>query len=94
MEDLTQSDTANYQKDNGFPKSDQRFEKGLPTYLKKSIEAMNTSWKIKDAGGKDIHWDLNWCDLNADINFAETEQEISSEQAWYLRKEYLRMERA
>lgn len=55
---------------------------------------MTASWQIKDAGGNDIHWDLNWCDLNADINSAETEQEISSEQAWYLRKKYLRMEKA
>lgn len=92
MEDLMRIDAANYRKDNGLPKSDQRFEKELPAYLKKSIEAMTASRKIKDAGGKDIHWDLNWRDLNAGINSAETEQDISSEQAWYLRKKYLRME--
>ena len=94
MEDLMRIDAANYRKDTGLPKSDQRFEKGLPNYLRKSIEAMTASWQIKDAGGNDIHWDLNWCDLNADINSAETEQEISSEQAWYLRRKYLRMEGA
>lgn len=93
MEDLMEIDTANYQKETGLPKSELRFEKGLPAYLKTSIEAMNTSWELADAGEKDLHWDLNWCDLNADINSAETEQEISSEQAWYLREKYLRMER-
>lgn len=46
-----------------------------------------------DSGKKDYHWDLNWCELNADINCAEVEQEISSEQAWYLREKYLRLQR-
>ena len=93
MEDLMMIDAGNYYKESGLPKSTQRFEKGLPAYLRKSIDAMVASWKIRDAGGKDLHWDLNWCDLNADINAAETEQEISAEQAWYLREKYLKMER-
>ena len=42
----------------------------------------------------DLQWALNWYNLNADINAAETEQEISPEQAWYLCKTYLRMERS
>ena len=87
-------DTASYCKDTGLPKSEERFEKGLPAYLRKSINAMNASWALLDAGKPDLHRDLNWCDLNADINSAETEQEISSEQAWYLREKYLRMERS
>ena len=93
MEELMMIDTANYQKDNGLPKGEMRFEKGLPAYLQASVRAMEQSWSLVDSGKKDLHWDLNWCDLNADINSAETEQEISSEQAWYLRKKYLRMER-
>lgn len=93
MEELMQIDTANYRKETGLPKSEQRYEKGLPPYLQASIDAMLGSWMKKDAGEKDLHWDLNWCDLNADINHAETEQEISPEQAWYLREKYLRMER-
>ncbi|MBQ3664425.1 MAG: hypothetical protein II914_09885 [Clostridia bacterium] len=67
-------------------------EKDLPAYLRESIDAMNASWEIMDAGGKDIHWDLNWCELYSDINYAETERQISSAQAWHLRREYLRME--
>lgn len=54
---------------------------------------MIASWKLVDNGKKDYHWDLNWSELNADINSAEVEQEISSEQAWYLREKYLRMKR-
>ena len=94
MEDLMQLDTSRIEKDTGLPKSSERFEKGLPAYLRKSIQAMVVSWDLRDSGKRDLHWDLNWCDLNADINSAETEQEISSDQAWYLREKYLRMERA
>ena len=65
----------------------------MPIYLQESINAMEDSWAIIDRGEKDLHWDIHWCDLNADINCAETEQEISSDQAWYLRKKYLRMEK-
>lgn len=93
MEELMAIDTANYRKDNGLPKDEARYEKGLPIYLQKSVSAMLQSWTLIDSGKKDLHWDIYWCDLNADINSAETEQEISSEQAWYLRKKYLRMER-
>ena len=53
---------------------------------------MQASWARIDRGEQDLHWDIYWCDLNADINCAETEQEIASDQAWYLRKKYLRME--
>lgn len=48
---------------------------------------------IVDSGKNDIHWDLYWCELNADINYAEVENLISSEQAWYLRSKYLRMKK-
>ena len=44
-------------------------------------------------GNKDYHWDMCWSELNADINSAEVGQEISTEQAWYLRENYLRMKR-
>ena len=68
-------------------------ECGLPPYLQKSLENMKRSWEIEDSGKRDIHWDIYWCDLNADINSAEIDRVISSEQAWYLRTKYLRMER-
>ena len=58
----------------------------MPPHLQSSLENMIASWKMIDSGRKDLHWDIYWCELNADINAAETEQEISAEQAWYLRE--------
>lgn len=83
----------NYETDTGLPKNKDYLECGLPLYVQDSIKNMIKSWEIIDSGEKDYHWDLNWCELNADINSAEVEQEISSEQAWYLREKYLRMKR-
>ena len=92
MEKLMQLDNADYDKYTGKPKDDSYLEKGLPEYLTNSLSAMIKSWKIEDSGKRDLHWDIHWCELNADINSAETEQEISTEQAWYLRRKYLRIE--
>lgn len=78
----------------GLPKDKGYLECGLPPYLQKSIESMKRSWEIVDSGKRDLHWDIYWCDLNADINSAEVDQVISPEQAWYLREKYLRMERS
>ena len=93
MEELMQLENARYDRETGLPKDETYLEKGLPAYLQKSVKAMQASWAIVDGGGKDLHWDIYWSELNADINSAETEQEISSDQAWYLRRKYLRMEK-
>ena len=93
MEDLMKIDTSKFDRDTGLPKDKTYFEKNLPNYLQVSVERMADSWGIIDSGKRDPHWDLCWSELNADINSAETEQEITPEQAWYLRKKYLRMER-
>lgn len=82
-----------YDKETGLPKSKKYLERGLPPYLQSSLENMIASWEIIDSGKKDYHWDMCWSELNADINSAEVEQEISAEQAWYLREKYLRMKR-
>lgn len=82
-----------YDTETGLPISKEYLEYGLPMYLQTSVDNMVTSWDILDNGGEDLHWDLVWCELNADINSAEVDQEISSEQAWYLREKYLRMKR-
>lgn len=82
-----------YDRETGLPVSKEYFERGLPSYLQTSLKNMSASWAIEDSGKKDYHWDIAWCELNADINSAEVEQEISSEQAWYLREKYLRMKR-
>lgn len=82
-----------YHSETGLPKNSEYFECGLSDELRESISRMEESWKIEDSGKKDLHWDVAWCELNADINAAEVNQEISSEQAWNLREKYLRMRR-
>lgn len=82
-----------YDKETGLPTNREYLERGLPPYLENSIRQMCASWAIEDSGQKDYHWDISWCELNADINAAESGHEISSEQAWYLREKYLRMKR-
>ena len=77
----------------GKPLCNDYLEYGLPQYLQQSLKNMIDSWEILDKGEKDFHWDIYWSDLSADINSAEIEQEISSEQAWYLREKYLRIKR-
>ena len=82
-----------YDTQNGKPTDAAYLEQDLPQYLQSSIQAIKKSWEKEARGEKDLNWDVAWCDLNADINYAETEQVISSEQAWYLREKYLGMER-
>ena len=95
MDFIMSLDTADtgYDRETGLPKSKKYLECGLPPYLQSSLENMIASWKILDSGKKDYHWDMYWSELNADINSAEVGQEISTEQAWYLRETYLRMKR-
>lgn len=95
MEDIMLLDSQNsYDKESGLPADKAYLECGLPPYLQKSLDDMVKSWEIIDNGGKDDFWDLYWCELNASINSAETDQDISSQQAWYLREKYLRMDRS
>lgn len=95
MEYIMSLDTTggSYDKDTGLPKNKAYLECNLPLYLECSLNNMIASWKIIDSGKEDYHWDIYWGELNADINSAEVEQEISTEQAWYLREKYLRIKR-
>lgn len=95
MEEIMMLDESQqYDEKTGLPKDKGYLEYGLPVYLQISLYNMAKSWETVDSGKADLHWDLYWCELNADINSAEIEQQISSEQAWYLREKYLRMERS
>ena len=95
MEDIMQLDrSGQYDKKTGLPVDKGYLECGLPPYLEISLKNMKKSWAIEDSGKKDLHWDLYWCELNADINSAEVDGSISTEQANYLRENYLRMERS
>ena len=59
--------STKYNEKTGLPEDETYLEKGLPPYLLTSLEAMKKSWAIEDAGKRDLHWDLYWCELNADI---------------------------
>lgn len=94
MEEIMQlEDASRYDTETNHPVNKGYLECGLPPYLKLSLENMKKSWEIEDGGHRDLHWDLYWGELNADINSAEVDGAISSEQAWYLRETYLRIER-
>ena len=94
MEEIMMLDEpSHYDAETGLPDDKKYLECGLPPYLQTSLDNMKKSWAIEDSGARDDHWDLFWCELNADINSAETDCAISTEQAWHLREKYLRMER-
>ena len=61
-------------------------ECGLPEWLQTSIQNYEENKETS-------LWDCYYCELQSDINVAEVEQIISSEQAWYLRGKYLGIER-
>lgn len=79
--------------DTGLPADRSYLECGLPDFLRESIAQMQAAWDRLDRGEEYLRWDCDYCNLQADINNAEVNQVISSEQAWYLREKYLRMER-
>ena len=98
MEDvmrLTDSNQNTHKYDNvtGLPDDKEYLECGIPGYLRKSIDKMKAGLKMVAAGKKYLHWDCDYCELQSDINVAEVENAISSEQAWYLREKYLQIER-
>ena len=62
-------------------------------FCRMGLTGSSGDWDRLDRGEKDLRWDCDYCNLQADINNAEVNQVISSEQAWYLREKYLRMER-
>lgn len=77
----------------GRPADDSYLECGLPEFLQDSVQAMIEAWRKLDAGQEYLRWDCDYCSLQSDINSAEVNQLISTEQAWYLREKYLGMER-
>lgn len=68
-----------------------RLEQGFPSWLQNEVNAMKRSWEIEDSGRRGMRWDTIWCELNADVNYAEIEGIITKEQADYLRQRVLRM---
>ena len=79
--------------ENGLPQDKSYLECGLPAFLQESLQAMIEAWRKVDSGEKYLRWDCDFCNLQSDINSAEVNQMISTEQAWHLREKYLRIER-
>lgn len=84
---------SDYDEDTGLPVDKGYLECGLPGYLQESLENMKKAWRKVESGEKYLHLDCDYCTLQSDINSAEVNGEISTEQAWYLRGEYLGLER-
>ena len=82
-----------YDEITGLPKDKTYLECGLPKWLSESIDEMEKVWMQLDKGETNDRCDVYYCSLQTDINVAEVEQIISSEQAWYLREKYLRIVR-
>ena len=80
MEDIMQL-SAPYNSETGLPKNKSYLERGLPSFLVASISAMQKTWDKLDRGEKYLRWDCDYCDLQTDINNAEVNQLINSEQA-------------
>jgi len=91
MEDIMEM--ASDRDDTGLPQDKSYLECGLPEFLEESLAAMIEAWRKVDSGEKYLRWDCDYCNLQSDINSAEVNQMISTEQAWYLREKYLRIER-
>ena len=73
---------------------DNYLERGLPDFFVTSIRKMKDAWYKIGHNIPYIRWDCDYCDLQSEINNAEINDIISSEQAWCLRRKYLRMEGA
>lgn len=82
-----------YDPETGLPIDKGYLECGLPTCLQDSINRMVKAWR-KVENGEDYHYlDADFCELQSEINIAEVSDQINSEQAWYLREKYLRIEK-
>lgn len=82
-----------YEKDTGYPVDKSYYECDLPPFLQESLRAVIKSWEEIDSGQEDSSLGDNFCWLYSDINNAEVNGYISSQQAWYLRDKYLRLNR-
>ena len=69
--------------------SNSRYELNLPVYLVASLNKMKEAQRKIDRGEEYYRYDCDYCELQSDINTAEVDGAISSEQAWYLRGKYL-----
>lgn len=89
MEELLASDYD----ENGKPSDKSYLECNLPVFLENSLSMYKSVIEKKENGEEVTLLDCYYCELQSDINSAEVNNIISSEQAWYLREKYLGLER-
>lgn len=92
MEEIMKMDNQLFDEETGKPMDQSYLEEELPPFLRESVQTMILAWKRKESEGY-RDWDCDYCNLQSDINIAEVENLITSEQAWYLREKYLYLER-
>ena len=78
---------------NGKPVDNSYLECGLPSFLMDSLLTFKDAIEKQQSGVIVTLIDCYYCELQSDINSAEINNIISSEQAWYLREKYLGLER-
>ena len=78
---------------NGKPIDNSYLECNLPGFLADSLLRYKAAAEKQQSGTVVTLLDCYYCELQSDINSAEVNNIISSEQAWYLREKYLGLER-
>lgn len=78
---------------NGKPVDNSYLERNLPLFLAESLSRYTDAVERQQNGTVVTLIDCYYCELQSDINSAEVNNIISSEQAWFLRKKYLGLER-
>lgn len=68
-------------------------DRTLPQFLRESIEAFQIGKEKYESGIGYSEFDMDYCDLQTDINVCEVEQMITSDEAWQLRKKYLGLQK-
>lgn len=89
MEELLEADYGT----NGKPVNMGYLECNLPEFLENSLSMYKDALKKQENGVVVTLMDCYYCELQSDINSAEVNNIISSEQAWYLREKYLGLQR-
>ena len=78
---------------NGKPADNSYLECNLPVFLADSLSMFKDALKKQENGTTVTLMDCYYCELQSDINSAEVNNIISSEQAWFLREKYLGLAR-
>ena len=78
---------------NGKPVDNSYLECNLPVFLADSLSMFKDALEKQQNGEAVTLMDCYYCELQSDINSAEVNNIISSEQAWFLREKYLGLAR-